>query len=181
VPGATRRAQRRHRDQLLVLVLDLRHMLADWDSSRRRILLRALPRVLVHGRYRGLVWFRLSQQLPQTAASWCASRCLRACGAEIHPLARIAGGLELVHTSGIVVGPEVVAGAGLTLYQGVTLGHGSSFEGMPVLGRGVRVFAGATVLGPVVVGDGAQIGSGALVLVDVPAGRTVTGTWKRSS
>jgi serine O-acetyltransferase len=168
----------RRRDQLAILLLDLRHMNADWDSSPRSVLLGSLPRVLVHGRYRGLVWYRLSQLLPQTPASWCASRCLRACGAEISPRARLGAGLELKHSAGIVVGPDVTAGSGLTLYQGVTLGHGKGEDGMPALGRRVTVYAGATILGPVTVGDGATIGAGALVLADVPEGQTVTGTWK---
>lgn len=169
----------RRRDQGRVLLLDMRHMLGDWDSAGRRVAAQAAVRVLLHGRYRGLVWFRLSQLLPDALSAWCASRCLRACGAELHPRARIAGGLELTHSTGVVVGSEVVAGAGLTLFQGVTLGHGRDRgAGMPQLGRRVTVYAGASLLGPVRVGDDAVIGAGAVVLKDVPPGTTVTGTWR---
>ena len=93
---------------------------------------------------------------------------MRACG----------GGFAIIHTVGIVVGHEVVAGDNLVLYQGVTLGHTGTGEGQPRIGHNVRIGAGAKVLGPVVVGDGAWIGANAVVLTDVPAGAVATGVWR---
>lgn len=141
-------------------------------------MLRAAPRVLLQGRFRGLVLFRLSQRMPWPLALWLQSRVLRACGADLHPRCEIGPGLNLVHTTGTVIGHGVRAGRDLTLYQGVTLGHGREGVGQPNIGNRVRIFAGATVLGPVVIGDDAQIGAHALVLADVAAGAHVTGVWK---
>ena len=157
---------------------DLRHMLGAWNSRGLNLALRAAPHVLFHGRFRGLLYWRLSQRLPSPVAAWLSLRALRACGAELHPRAVIGPGLNLAHTTGIVVGHEVQAGRDLVLYQGVTLGHGREGAGQPRLGDGVRIFAGAMVLGPIVVGDGAVIGAGAIVLADVPPGAHVVGVWK---
>jgi serine O-acetyltransferase len=74
----------------------------------------------------------------------------------------------------VVIGHEVTAGSGLTLFQGVTLGHGSR-PGQPRLGDNVRLFAGAKVLGGVTLGDKAVIAAGAVVLHDVPAGHVAAG------
>lgn len=98
-------------------------------------------------------------------------------GAELDGRAHIGPGLVLQHPVGVVVGHQVVAGANLHLFGGITLGwrrtrHG---EGQPRLGDNVTVYANATVLGPVHIGDGAVIGPHALVLRDVAPGETVFG------
>lgn len=160
-------------------------MTASWNVGRGGVALRALPKVLLYPRVRVVVWFRLSQwawrNRLRPLAYLFQARAIRDAGAEIHPAAVIGPGLALVHSVGIVVGHEVVAGRDLVLHQGATLGHGGRGEGQPRLGNGVRIGAGAIVLGPVQVGDGATIGAAAVVLGDVPAGMTVTGLWKGST
>lgn len=165
-----------------MLIADLRHASAAWDASPAGVLLRALPKLLLYPRVRTLAWFRLSQwawrHRLRPLAYLCQARSIRGAGAELHPAAVIGPGLLLVHSVGIVVGHQVVAGSDLVLHHGVTLGHGGSTKGQPRLGDGVRIGAGAVVLGPVHIGNGAKIGAAAVVLGDVPAGATVTGLWK---
>jgi serine O-acetyltransferase len=167
---------------MAVLVRDLRHMTAAWDASPSRVVLGALVRWPLYPRIGAVVTYR--------AASWCWGRGLRplalwlqassirSSGAEIHPAARIGPGFAVIHSVGIVVGHEVVAGDNLVLYQGVTLGHTGTGEGQPSIGDNVRIGAGAKVLGPVTIGDGAWVGANAVVLGDVPAGTVATGTWR---
>lgn len=124
--------------------------------------------------------YRIAHALHQRAATrplagWLAGRILRSCGAEIAPASRIGPGLRLAHTTGLVVGGDVVAGRNLTLHQGVTLGDRQPGQGQPRLGDGVYVGAGAAVLGPVHVGDNAVVAAGSVVLADVPAGAVAAG------
>ncbi|MBV8463349.1 MAG: serine acetyltransferase [Acidimicrobiales bacterium] len=114
-------------------------------------------------------------------ALWLQNRAIRAGGAEIHPAAEIGPGFALIHTVGVVVGHEVVAGRNLVLYHGVTLGHTGTGLGQPRLGDDVRIGAGAKVLGPVTVGDRAWIGANAVVLADVPEDAVVGGVWSGGS
>jgi serine O-acetyltransferase len=164
------------------LLQDVRHMTAAWDAPPWRVLAGAAlrmplyPRLGVVVRHRAASWCWHHRLRP--VALWLQARSIRAAGAEIHPGAAIGPGLAVIHSVGIVVGHEVVAGRDLVLHQGVTLGHTGTGPGQPRLGDGVRIGAGATVLGPVSVGDGAWIGANATVLADVPAGAVATGTWR---
>lgn len=142
--------------------------------------LRIVARLLVHTRWRAVVIWRLANALaqrPMTKALGLimADSLLAVAGAEIQPTARLGPGLVLKHTTGLVVGGEVTAGARLTLHQNVTLGDRRPYGGQPRLGDDVTVGAGACVLGPVRVGDGAVIAANAVVLKDVPAGAVVVG------
>lgn len=162
------------------LVADLRHLTAAWGASPSGVVLGAVPRLLLYPRMRAVVLFRMGgwcwRHHLKPVALWLQARSIRAAGAEIHPAALIGPGLCLVHSVGIVIGHEVVAGRDLVLYQGVTLGHRRG-GGQPRLGDRVRIGAGAKVLGPVCIGDDAVVGANSVVLADVPAGATVTGVW----
>jgi len=147
----------------------------------------AAVRVLIHPRWRAVLMWRVAQwsvgrrggRLP---ALWLTGRILRGCGAELMPTSRIGPGLCLVHTTGLVVGAEVIAGSRLTLHQGVTLGDRYPGGGQPSLGDDVVIGAGATVLGPVALGDGCRIAANAVVLHDVPAGTLAVGVpWRGPS
>jgi len=163
------------------LVEDLRHMTAAWDRTPAQVVAGSVLRLPLCPRLRAVTTYR--------AASWCwhhhlrplalwlEASAIRSSGAEIHPAARLGPGFALLHTVGVVIGHEVVAGSGLAVYQGVTLGHTGKDEGQPRIGDGVRIGAGAKVLGPVTVGDGAWIGANAVVLADVAPGAVVTGVW----
>ena len=165
--------------------LPLRALLhADMTAMAEGEPLRSVPhlllRLLVHARWRAVVTFRLAQRCMRRRATrplglWLADRVLAFSGAELKPASTIGPGLVLMHTTGLVVGAEVVAGAHLTLHQNVTLGDRHPFGGQPTLGDDVTVGAGACVLGPVTVGTGAVVASNAVVLTDVPPGTVVAG------
>jgi len=138
-------------------------------------------RLLVHQRYRTIVRWRLAQRCmgsrwTKPVALWLTSRTLSASGAELQPTARVAPGMVLKHTTGLVVGGDVVAGRGLVLHQNVTLGDRRPFGGQPRLGDHVTVGAGACVLGPITIGDHAMVAANSVVLDDVPAGAIVAGS-----
>ena len=164
------------------LIEDLRHMTAAWEMSPSRVLIRASVRMFLYPRLRVGVLYRASawcwHHRLRSVALWLQSRSIRGAGAEIHPAAQLGPGFAIIHTVGIVVGHEVVAGKNLVLYQGVTLGHTGTGEGQPTIGDNVRIGAGAKVLGPVTIGDNSWIGANAVVLADVEAGTTVGGLWR---
>ena len=100
-------------------------------------------------------------------------------GADLPLRLEVGGGLELVHSNGVVVHPQVKIGPNCRLFQQVTLGTGPK-PGVPQLGAGVEVAPGAKILGGLSIGDGARIGANAVVLADVPAGAVAVGvpaTW----
>ena len=98
-------------------------------------------------------------------------------GIEIHPGARIAGGLFIDHGMGVVIGETTEIGPNCHLYQGVTLGGTSTRREKrhPTLGANVSVGAGAKLIGAITVGDNASIGAGSVVVTNVPANATVVG------
>lgn len=98
-------------------------------------------------------------------------------GIEIHPGASMGRRVFIDHGMGVVIGETAEVGDDCTIYQGVTLGGTSLYQGKrhPTLGRGVVVGAGAKVLGPFTVGTGARIGSNSVVVKEVPAGATAVG------
>jgi serine O-acetyltransferase len=98
-------------------------------------------------------------------------------GIEIHPGARIGGGVFIDHGMGVVIGETAEVGEDVTLYQGVTLG-GTSLKREkrhPTLERQVVVGAGAAVLGAITIGARARVGAGSVVVADVPADSVVVG------
>lgn len=98
-------------------------------------------------------------------------------GIEIHPAAKIAGGVFIDHGAGVVIGETAEIEEGVVIYQGVTLGGTGKEKGKrhPTIKRGAMISAGARVLGGFTVGEYAKIGAGAVVLKEVPAYATVVG------
>ena len=98
-------------------------------------------------------------------------------GIEIHPAAKIAGGVFIDHGTGVVIGETAEIETGVVIYQGVTLGGTGKEKGKrhPTIKRGAMISAGARVLGGFTVGEYAKIGAGAVVLKEVPAYATVVG------
>lgn len=85
-----------------------------------------------------------------------------ATGVDIHPGARIEGGLFIDHGMGTVIGETAEIGRGVTLLHQVTLGGrdlNASGKRHPTLGDGVFVGAGAKILGPILVGAGVRVGA----------------------
>jgi serine O-acetyltransferase len=98
-------------------------------------------------------------------------------GVEIHPAAKIGGGLLIDHGMGVVIGETAQVGDDVTIYQGVTLGGTGFATGKrhPTVEDEVTIGAGARLLGPITVGRGAKIGANTVVIHDVPANSTVVG------
>ncbi len=98
-------------------------------------------------------------------------------GIEIHPAAKIAGGVFIDHGTGVVIGETAEIEEDVVIYQGVTLGGTGKEKGKrhPTVKRGAMISAGAKVLGGFTVGEYAKIGAGAVVLKEVPPYATVVG------
>ena len=98
-------------------------------------------------------------------------------GIEIHPAAKIAGGVFIDHGAGVVIGETAEIEEGVVIYQGATLGGTGKQTGKrhPTVKKGAVISAGAKVLGGFTVGEYAKIGAGAVVLKEVPPYATVVG------
>ena len=98
-------------------------------------------------------------------------------GIEIHPAAKIEGGVFIDHGMGVVIGETAEVHKGTVIYQGVTLGGTGKERGKrhPTIMENVTISAGAKVLGGFTVGEGAKIGAGAVVLKEIPPYATVVG------
>ena len=98
-------------------------------------------------------------------------------GIEIHPAAKIEGGVFIDHGAGVVIGETTIVGDNCVLYQGVTLGGTGNETGKrhPTLGNNVTVGTGAKVLGNICIGNNVKIGGNSVVVKDVPDNCTVVG------
>jgi serine O-acetyltransferase len=106
-------------------------------------------------------------------------------GIDIHPGTRVGHSFFIDHGTGVVVGGTAVIGAGVKLYQGVTLGAFSfdkDADGQlirhtkrhPTIEDDVVVYAGATILGgDTVIGRGSVIGGNVWLTHSVPPGTRV--------
>lgn len=113
---------------------------------------------------------RLLARMTSQFAKWLT-------GIEIHPAAKIAGGVFIDHGTGVVIGETAEIEEGVVIYQGVTLGGTGKEKGKrhPTIKKGAMISAGAKVLGGFTVGEYAKIGAGAVVLKEVPPYATVVG------
>lgn len=98
-------------------------------------------------------------------------------GIEIHPAAKIAGGVFIDHGSGVVIGETAEIEEDVVIYQYVTLGGTGKETGKrhPTVKKGAVISAGAKILGGFTVGEYAKVGAGAVVLKEVPPYATVVG------
>lgn len=98
-------------------------------------------------------------------------------GVDIHPAARIGGGVMIDHATGVVVGETAVIGDEVSILHSVTLGGAGRLTGdrHPKIGRGVLISTGAKILGNIEIGECAKIGAGSVVLNSVPSHSTVAG------
>jgi serine O-acetyltransferase len=114
--------------------------------------------------------------MPRILTEWAHGRT----GADLHPAARIGEAFFLDHATGAVVGETTDIGAGVKLYQGVTLGalsHPKDAGGQlirgtkrhPTVEDRVTIYANATVLGgQTVVGAGSVVGASVFVTQSIP-------------
>ncbi len=96
---------------------------------------------------------------------------------DIHPAARIAGGVVIDHSIGVVIGSTASIGKGTLIYHGVTLGTRRIVKGKrhPDIGENVVIGANASILGPIVIGADAKIGANSVVITSVRSGATAVG------
>jgi len=116
---------------------------------------------------------RLARDLHLPLGGQIGSRLIRHLyGAEIHWDTEIAGGVSLVHGTGLVLSHRASVGEGCILFHNVTLGEAldpvTKESGAPTLGKDVHIGPGATLLGPIHVGDGTKIMAGAVLTRSVP-------------
>ena len=104
-------------------------------------------------------------------------------GIEIHPAAKIAGGVFIDHGTGVVIGETTVIGNRVKIYQMVTLGALSPRKGQSLAGKkrhptvedDVTIYSGASILGgETVIGKGAVIGGNCFLTESVSAGVRVS-------
>lgn len=157
--------------QRSLLLADLEQTVESRGLSRTLWWVEVVLKVILVPRVRAVCLFRLSQYAARSrmmpVALFFQGRAIRGSGAEISPSAEIGPGLVLIHSGGIVIGPDVKIGAGANIYQGVTIGDGR-LAGQPTIGDHVTLGVGACVLGGVTLGDRVFVGSGARVTVDLP-------------
>lgn len=106
------------------------------------------------------------------------SQCSRrATGIEIHPAAKIEGGVFIDHGAGVVIGETAEVKTGCVIYQGATLGGTGKETGKrhPTVERNCVISCGAKILGSITIGEGTRIGAGSVVLKNIPPHSTVVG------
>jgi len=135
--------------------------------------------VLFSAGFHGLLIYRISTLLWKNRLGFLArglhyiSRILYSM--DIHPAARIEGGVVIDHGVGVVMGST--ASVGTLIFHGVTLGSKNVMKGKrhPDIGRNVVIGTGAKILGPIYVGDNSKVGANSVVLEHVPQDSLVTG------
>ena len=137
--------------------------------------------LLFYKGFLGLATYRAAHCLwnddRHTMALFFQNRASEVFGVDIHPAAKIAGGVMIDHATGVVIGETSEIESEVSIYQGVTLG-GKGFESgkrHPNIKKGASIFAASTVLGDITVGENAIIAAGSLVLNDVIKNSTVAG------
>jgi serine O-acetyltransferase len=86
---------------------------------------------------------------------------------DIHPSASIGKGLVLGHHYGITIGPSVIAGENIVIFNDVTIGNktiGPVDDQMPKVGSNVIICTGARVLGNIEIGENTVVGANSVVL-----------------
>lgn len=99
-------------------------------------------------------------------------------GIEIHPAAKIEGGVFIDHGTGVVIGETCIIGSHVRIYQGVTLGAKSfKFDAAgnilreprhPILEDRVVVYSNSSILGRVRIGHDTVIGGNVWQTTDLP-------------
>ena len=137
--------------------------------------------ILFYKGFQGLATYRAAHCLwndnRHTMALFFQNRASEIFGVDIHPAAKISGGVMIDHATGVVIGETSVIDENVSIYQGVTL-VGKGFENgdrHPKIKSGVSIFASSTILGNITIEKNAKVAAGSLVLKDVKKNTTVAG------
>jgi len=137
--------------------------------------------LLFYKGFQGLVSYRAAFSLwnddRHTMALFLQNRASEIFGVDIHPAAKISGGVMIDHATGVVIGETCEIEENVSIFQGVTLGGTGKNNGdrHPKIASGVSNYASSTILGNIKIGKNAVIAAGSLVLNDVLPGKTVAG------
>lgn len=129
---------------------------------------------LFHRGFHALVCYRVGHRLwakgRRGLSYYMQSTVSRKYSADIHPAAKMSGGIYLNSGGGVVIGETATVGQDVTILQGVTLGGTGKEAGNrhPKVGNGVILHVGSSVLGNIPVGDGAVIAAKSIVTKPVP-------------
>lgn len=96
-------------------------------------------------------------------------------GLELRPKTSVGGGLRIYHGFGLVVNDHAVIGEGVTLRNGVTIGHKHPGGGCPVIEDYVEIGANAVVIGDITIGAHSIIGAGSVVIHSFPPHSVIAG------
>lgn len=136
-----------------------------------------------------LIYHRLAHELYRLGAPLIArvasENAHSKTGIDIHPGAEIGPRFFIDHGVGVVIGETTIIGAGVRLYQAVTLGARSfpadengvlqkNLPRHPIVEDEVVIYAGATILGRITIGRGSTIGGNVWLTRSVPPGSQVT-------
>ena len=131
--------------------------------------------ILFYKGFQGLATYRAANCLwnneRHTMALFFQNRASEVFGVDIHPAAKIKGGVMIDHATGVVIGETTTIDENVSIYQGVTLG-GKGIEigdRHPKIKKGVSIYASSTILGNIVIGENSTVAAGSLVLKDVEA------------
>lgn len=96
---------------------------------------------------------------------------------DLHPGARIEGGIFIDHGTGIVIGETAQVERNVSMLHNVTLGGTGKARGLrhPHICEGVLLGAGCKVLGHITIGKNSKVAAGSIVLDDVPENTTAVG------
>lgn len=119
--------------------------------------------------FRNVFYYRIEWDRRQRRLLNIVRKIFKPC-ATIEIWGDIDGGLKIAHNYCVINVKK--CGKHLNVMQGVTIG---AYNGSPVIGDDVMVFANATVFGPITIGNTAVIGAGAVVNKDVPEKAVVAG------
>uniref|UniRef100_A0A7S3E6V6 serine O-acetyltransferase n=1 Tax=Rhodosorus marinus TaxID=101924 RepID=A0A7S3E6V6_9RHOD len=98
-------------------------------------------------------------------------------GLDIHPAARIGGGVYFDEGTGIVIGETAVVGENVSMFHNVTLGGTGKDSGdrHPKVDDGVLIGAGSYILGNIRIGRGAQVNCRSVITKNVEEFTVVAG------
>ena len=137
--------------------------------------------LLFYKGFLGLATYRAANCLWEndrhTMALFLQNRASEVFGVDIHPAAKIAGGVMIDHATGVVIGETTEIETEVSIFQGVTLGRKGYESGKrhPNISKGASIYAASTILGNITIGEGAVVAAGSLVLKDVANNTTVAG------
>lgn len=147
-----------------------------YDQAENNVTIFSCIKYLVVPSYAIVFWYRLysslvcsDNKLARRLGAILYYRTVRRYSSDIHPKAKIGVPFKVGHHFGIVIGPDVVIGRGVYVFNGVTLGNKNvgCKNVMPALGDNIVIGTGSKLLGGIKIGSNSIVGANSAVLCDV--------------